>query len=60
MTDTPKARRTDGTEYVPTHPQFIGNGFMRSCCKCGQFKAQREGWKKLKGLSLWRCPECVK
>lgn len=58
MNDLPKARRTDGTEYVPTHPQYIGNGFMRSCAKCGKFKAQKEGWKK-KPIGLC-CPECVK
>jgi hypothetical protein len=56
--DTPKARRTDGTDYTPTHPQFRGNGFMRSCAKCAKFKPQGLGWKK-RPIGMC-CPECVK
>jgi hypothetical protein len=58
MSDLPKARRTDGAAYTPVNPQYIGNGFMRSCAKCGKHKAQKEGWKK-KPIGMC-CPECVK
>lgn len=56
MSDLPKARRTDGTVYTPTNPMNKGCGFRRMCCKCGQAKAIKPGWKK-HGLGM-RCPEC--
>lgn len=46
MSDLPKARRTDGTDYKPTHPQYMGCGIMRSCGRCGKHRAQGPGWRK--------------